>query len=246
MRKGSSRGHVVALNSKTGEEVWHQVRETDGIRENVHSYASPLIVRDGDTECLITHGADYVIGHSLSDGSELWRCGGLNPKGKTYVQTLRFVSSPAFADGMLVVPTAKKGGVLALKTGLEGDVTDDDEAKHWTLPKGTPDVATPLIYDGYVYLLDVKGILSIRNAETGVSVYRDRVLADLHRSTPVAAEGRIYMSGRKGTVVVIEAGESGKILAENELGEQITASPAIAGNRIYIRTWNSLYCFATE
>ena len=246
MRKGTSRGHVVSLDGTTGEELWHHIRETDGVRENVHSYASPLIVREGDVEYLVSHGADYVIGHSLDDGSELWRCGGLNPHGPAYVNTLRFVASPTFANGMLVVPSAKKNGVIALKPDLTGDVTDDKNVKFWTLPKGTPDVACPLIHDGYVYLADVSGILNIHNAETGKKCFRDRMFADRHRSTPVYADGRIYIAGRKGTVVVLEPGESGKVLAENELGEEITASPAIAGSRIYVRTWDTLYCFSKE
>lgn len=244
--KAPSRGHVVALNGETGEELWHHIRKTDGVQENVHSYASPIIIHDEDNECLVTHGADYVIGHSFEDGSELWRCGGLNPQGPAYVNTLRFVASPTFADGMLVVPSAKKNGVIALKPSLSGDVTGDAEAKFWTLAKGTPDVASPLIHDGYVYLADVSGIMNIHNAETGEKVFRDRMFADRHRSTPVFADGRIYITGRKGTVVVLEPGDSGKVLAENELGEEITASPTIAGNKIYIRTWESLYCFSSE
>ena len=246
MKKGTSRGHVVALDGATGEELWHHLRKTDGVRENVHSYASPLIVRDGDAEYLISHGADYVIGHSLADGSELWRCGGLNPKGDIYVNTLRFVASPTFANGMLVVPTAKKNGVIALKTDLAGDVTNNAEAKFWSMPKGTPDVACPLVHDGYVYLADVSGIMNIHNVETGERCFRDRMFADRHRSTPVFADGRIYITGRKGTVIVLEPGESGKVLAENELGEETTASPAVAGSRIYIRTWETLYCFSKE
>ena len=42
MRKGTSRGHVVSLDGTTGEELWHHIRETDGVRENVHSYACLL------------------------------------------------------------------------------------------------------------------------------------------------------------------------------------------------------------
>ena len=246
MEKGTSRGHVAALDGATGEELWHFFRKTDGVRENVHSYASPLIVREGDTEYLVSHGADFAIGHSLADGSELWRCGGLNPKGDNYVNTLRFVASPTFADGMLVVPSAKKNGVIVLKPDLEGDVTDNEEAKFWAIPQGTPDVACPLVHDGFVYLADVSGIMNIHDAETGERIFRDRMFADRHRSTPVLADGRIYIAGRKGTVVVLEPGKAGTVLAENELGEEITASPAVAGSRIYIRTWETLYCFSKE
>ena len=68
---------VVALNNKTGKEVWKHTRQTDARSENLHSYASPVIYRNGKTEQLLTHGADYIVAHSLTDGSEIWRCGGL-------------------------------------------------------------------------------------------------------------------------------------------------------------------------
>ncbi len=73
--KTTSVGQVIALDAKTGNEIWVHLRKTDAVSENTHSYASPTIYRDGKHEFLITHGADYVIGHSLKDGSEIWRCG---------------------------------------------------------------------------------------------------------------------------------------------------------------------------
>jgi len=57
---------------------------------------------------LITHGADYVIGHSLEDGKELWRCGGFNVHGDSYNPTLRLGSSPVCGEGIIVVPTLSR------------------------------------------------------------------------------------------------------------------------------------------
>lgn len=240
---GTSKGHVVAIDASTGKELWHHVRETDGIAENRHSYASPVLVRDEGVEYLVTHGGDYVIGHSLKDGSELWRCGGLNGKGDRYNKYLRFVASPTYIDGKLLVPSAKNGPVICLKTALQGDVTDDASRRHWTLDRGTPDVACPVLYDGLVYLARENGAMLCIDGETGERAYQKRMFDDRHRSTPVVADGKIYVTGRKGSVVVLEPGREGKVLAENELGEEITASPAIVNGRILIRTWKALYCF---
>jgi len=103
-----SRGIVACIDAATGEGIWKHIRATDGVQENKHSYASPVMYDDGENKFLLTHGADYVIAHDISDGSELWRCGDLNVK-SNYDNTLRFVSSPACADGIIVVPTAKRG-----------------------------------------------------------------------------------------------------------------------------------------
>ncbi len=241
--KTTSVGHVVALDAKTGDEVWHQERLTDAVSENTHSYASPIIYRDDDREFLVTHGADYVIGHSLKDGLEIWRVGGINIKGDSYNPYLRFVASPSSADGIIVVPTAKSGAVLALKADMSGDVSGQEDAIHWRLPKGTPDVASPVVYQGLVYLAHEKGILKCLDADTGEIVYQERLFASKHRSTPVAADGKIFIAGRDGTIHVVEAGKEFKKLSTLKLDEETTASPAIANGKVYIRTFDALYSF---
>ena len=245
-RKTTSVGQVIALDAKSGKQIWLHLRKTDGVAENKHSYASPTIYRDSDREFLVTHGADYVIGHSLADGSELWRCGGFNPKGGSYNPYLRLVASPSCGEGIIVVPTAKRGPVLGLKVDVEGNVTGNKESLHWKIDKGTPDVSTPVIHDGLVYLAGEKGDLSIVDAETGDVVLRKRLYADKQRATPVVADGKVFIADRKGTVYVLEAGREGKVLSKNELGEETTASPAIANGRVYIRTFDALYAFGEK
>ena len=61
--------------------------------QNVYS-ASPVLYRDDKQEFIIVHAADYISGHRLTDGSEIWRCGGLNSKA-CYNPSLRFVATPA-------------------------------------------------------------------------------------------------------------------------------------------------------
>lgn len=242
----TSVGQVIALDAKTGNQIWLHLRKTDGVAENKHSYASPTIYRDNNREFLITHGADYVIGHSLDDGSEMWRCGGFNPKGPNYNRFLRLVASPGCGDGIIVAPTAKRGAVLGLKVDIEGDVTSNQDAYHWKMKQGTPDVSTPLIYEGLVYLAGEKGDLSCVDAESGQQYYRERLSADKQRATPVAADGKIYLAGRRGTVYVVRAGKEFEVLAKNELGEEMTASPAISNGRIFIRTFDALYAFGKK
>ena len=241
-RDTTSQGIVAAIDAATGEEIWRHQRTTQATMENKHSYASPVIVRDGDWECLVTHGGDYAVGHSLADGSELWRCGDLNAP-ENYNPFLRFVSSPVFSEGMLVVPSAKNGPVLSLKTGLSGDVTDDSSSRHWKLPAGTPDVATPVVFNGLVFLARENGALICVDGKSGEPLLEQRMFADRHRSTPVVADGKLYIAGRDGTIHVVTADRECRVLAENRLDEQTLASPAIADGKIYIRTFEALYCF---
>ena len=237
----SGGAHVIALDSATGEEVWHVTRRSDATAECEHSYASPVIAGSGDDAYLITHGCDYVIAYGLTDGKELWRRGGFNPKGD-YNPTLRFVASPAVADGMVVVPSAKNGPVRAVSIDAEGGV-GAEEGNLWVRERGTPDVPSPLIAGGVVYLCRENGVLVALDAATGQELYEERVHSQRHRASPVLADGRIYLTARDGTVSVVKAGRTFELLAKNPLGEEIAASPAVVGHRIYIRTFESLMAF---
>ncbi|HVX14050.1 MAG TPA: PQQ-binding-like beta-propeller repeat protein [Pirellulales bacterium] len=231
---------VVALDKETGKEVWKQTRQSDARDECEHSYASPVIYRDNEHEFLLTHGCDYVVAHSLEDGHELWRCGGLNPKGK-YNNTLRFVASPVVAPGLIVVPSAKDGPVLGLRPDSRGDISNSPKGHRWVRPKNTPDVPSPLVVDGLVYLCRENGVLICMDADSGKELYSERAFSDRYRASPVYADGKIYLTARGGMVTVVKAGPDFEILASNDIQEPISSSPAISGGRIYLRSFEALY-----
>jgi outer membrane protein assembly factor BamB len=231
---------VLALDKATGKEIWKQSRITDGFFENEHSYASPVLYDDGKVRLLLTHGDDYIVAHRLDTGAEVWRCGGINPK-DNYNQTLRLVASPAIEDGIVVVPSAKRGPVIALRGEGSGDITGSKEFQLWRRPRGTPDIPSPLIHDGLVYLDGETGILTVVDAKDGKELYQKHTVDVRHRASPVYADGKVYLTSHEGDVTVIQAGREFKLLETNELGETISASPAISNGRIYFRTYDALW-----
>lgn len=235
---------VFALDAATGKEIWKVDRPSDAHSENEHSYASPILYDDGQRRFLLTHGADFVVAHDLKDGSELWRCGELNKK-SNYDRTLRFVASPAAAKGIIVVPSAKKGPIIALKPNGTGDVTQDEAAYWWTSPR-TPDVPSPLIVDDLVYLCMENGDLAILRAKTGEQLDYQRTNRQRHRASPIYADGHIYLTARDGTTTVVKASEKVEVvsenkLAEDDLAEAMSASPAISNGTIYLRSFKHLW-----
>jgi len=234
---------IVALDKLTGEELWKQDRTSDARKECEHSYASPTLYRDQQREFLISHGADYTIAHDLQDGHEIWRVGDLNPPGN-YDPTLRFVASPVAVVGLIVIPTAKRGPVVAVGPDGRGNITGSEQVL-WTYDK-TPDVPSPLVHDGLVYLCSQNGNLTVLDAKSGQEYYEERTERDRHRASPVYAAGRIYLTSRGGIVTVCKAGREFEILAQNEMGEPISASPVIAGGRIYLRTFDALYAIGKK
>jgi len=231
---------VVCLDAATADEIWQQPRITGAAKENEHSYASPMLYRDSEREFLITHGGDYVMAHSLKDGSEIWRCC-LNPQGASYHPTLRFVASPLATPGMIVVPSAKGKEVLCLRPDIKGDVSDNKSALHWKREAGTPDVPSPLYHDGLVYLCRENGNLVCVDAKTGEEFYEERTTRDRHRASPLYADGKVYLTARNGVITVVKPGKKFEILSQNDMGEAISASPAVSNGRIYLRTFEALY-----
>jgi len=229
---------VVALKKLSGEQIWKVGRPSEAHSENEHSYASPTIYRDSKHAYFLTHGADYIVAHDLDTGEEIWRCGGLHPP--KYDPTLRFVASPATGDGIIVVPSAKRGVLLALKPGGKGDITDDESQRLWRY-ETTPDVPSPLILGDIVYLCRQNGNLIALDRESGEEFYESRTHADRHRASPVFADGKIFLTARDGTVSVCKPGPKFELISQNELGEPQSASPAISNGRIYLRTFDALY-----
>jgi outer membrane protein assembly factor BamB len=137
---------------------------------------------------------------------------------------------------LIVVPTAKGGAVVALDPRAKGKIDRQNTAhQKWRINSGTPDVASPLLYDGIVYLSDSGGALTAVDAATGAVLYKERPDKDNHFASPVAGDGKIYLSGRNGTVSVVAAGKTFKVLSVNKLGDPLDASPAISGGRLYLR-----------
>ena len=236
---------VVALEKTTGKEVWKQKRPSEAYAENEHSYASPVIYKDGDRSFLLTHGADYVIAHDLDDGREIWRSGGLNPKDR-YNPTLRLVASPVAVPGLIVVPSAKNGPVLAIRPDAKGNITENKEFRIWTRAQNTPDVPSPLVHDGLVYLCRENGNLLLLDARTGEEIFEKATTRDRHRASPVYADGHVYLTARNGATTVVKAGRDFEVVSVNKLDESTAASPAFSNGRVYMRTYDALYAIGPK
>jgi outer membrane protein assembly factor BamB len=107
-------------------------------------------------------------------------------------------------------------------------------------------VASPLFYEGRIYLIKDGGLLSSFDARTGQPYYlQERLEAGgNYYSSPVAADGRIYLASLAGKLTVVKAGgDKPEILHQSDFADRILATPAIVGDRLYLRTKTKLYAF---
>jgi outer membrane protein assembly factor BamB len=115
----------------------------------------------------------------------------------------------------------------------------------WRLERNSPDVPSPLVVNGLVYLCRETGVLMCLDAKTGKQLYSQRTHTERHRASPVYGDGKVYLTARDGVVTVIKVGPTYNVLATNHLEDHFTASPAISNGRIYLRGFDSLYAIGT-
>lgn len=240
-------GKVIKLNKRNGAELWAVDRPTNAEDECKHSYASPILYDDGQHRFLLTHGGDCTAAFSLETGREVGRLSQLNgpsPLNKgQYDNTFRFIATPSGGDGLIVIPTAKGGPLVAVnvRDDIKGDVNQHPDAIRWTY-RQTPDVSIPLILDGLVYCLMKNGQVFVLDADDGRELNLKRIHAAEHRASPVYADGHIYLCARDGVCTVLKAGPDLEVVAENSVGDEpITASPVISNGTLYLRSFDALY-----
>ncbi len=240
---------VIALDKATGKELWKHERSTDAEGECLHAYTSVVPFRNADNApaALLVHGADYLTAHDFADGRELWRSETVNPK-DNYNSFFRLVASPVSAEGLVVVPTAKRGPVFGLRPGKAPTSTArQDVARVWKLDAGTPDVPSPILADGLVYLAGENGRLTVLDATTGETIYAERVHQGPHRGSPVLADGKLYLTAADGTVSVVRAGRRFELLAKNKIDAgRLAATPAVSQGTIYLRTAKALFAIGAK
>lgn len=137
-----------------------------------------------------------------------------------------------------------RNSLLAIKHGGRGDLTESKNIL-WRMQKFLPNVPSPLLYEGVLYLVKDGGIVTTLNPKTGEILKQGRLTGALetYYSSPVGGAGRVIMTSQRGKVSVLKAGEQWEILYQVDMEDDVFATPALVDNKIYFRTRNSLYCF---
>jgi len=225
---GSDDPYVLALDARTGKEVWRTPRPVDAPRK--FSFATPTVIDSPDGPIVIAPGSDSVQALDPASGETRWwvRYDGYS-----------VVPKPVVSEGRILVATGfGPTKLLAIRPGGSGEVT----ASHvdWEVGKGIPKTPSVLAHDGLVYLVSDDGIALCIDAKTGENVWRSR-LGGNYSASPILVGDKLYFSSEEGVTTVIRAGREFEKLASNDLEEATLASPAAAENALFIRTAAALY-----
>ena len=224
---GSDVAFVIALDKHTGKTKWKTNR---GLPAD-QAYTTPIVIRVGDRDQLISVGAFRARAYDPLTGKEIWRV--------RYDEGFSNVPRPVFAHGLVFITTGfQQPELLAVRPDGTGDVTKTHIA--WTLKRGAPLTPSPLVVGDELYLVNDGGIASCIDARTGTMVWQQR-LGGSYSASPVFADGRIYFLAEQGVTTVIAPGKDFRRLATNALDGGLLASMAISGGSLFLRTDSHLY-----
>jgi outer membrane protein assembly factor BamB len=232
VQKGS---YIAAWDVATGKPLWKTARA-----DEISTWGTPTIARTADgRDELVTNGTK-IRGYDPATGKLLWTLG---PNSEITIGT------PVVGNGLVYVtggyPPVRP--IYAIRPGATGDISlpkgqDTSQAIAWSnMTEGTY-IPTPLVYDGYLFTLNVNGIVTAYNPQTGQRAFRGRVgVGGAFSASPVGADGRLYIASEDGEVYVIAAASGLAQVAKNDMREVIMATPAISDGLIVIRTIGHLY-----
>ena len=227
---GSDAAFVIALDKHTGKTKWKTNRGYPADQ----AYTTPLVIRAGDQDQLISVGAFRARAYEPLTGKEIWRV--------RYDEGFSNVPRPVFAHGLVFITTGfQQPELLAVRPDGKGDVTKTHIA--WSLKRGAPLTPSPIVVGDELYIVNDGGIASCIDARTGAVIWQSR-LGGTYSASPVHADGRLYFPAEQGVTTVIAPGREARRLATNKLDGSLLASMAVARGSIFLRTDSHLYRIA--
>jgi outer membrane protein assembly factor BamB len=239
VRRGSC-AFLVALDKKTGDELWRLERDEKS------NWSTPYIWKNKQRTELVVAGGTKLQSHNPENGKLLWEMDAAGRSSLTPVgdQELLYADSGDRRTG-------HRGPIVAVRVGASGDISPKEgetsnEYVAWSASRRTPRVASPLLYEGCLYVLEQRrGEITCYDAKTGEEHYAERVEgASGFSSSPWASDGKIFCLDETELTVVLKADPEFEILTTNKLDDTFWSSVAVAGEKLLLRGVNHLYCIA--
>jgi outer membrane protein assembly factor BamB len=228
---------MVALNKKTGEQIWRVEREQGT------NWATPYIWETGSRTEIVTPGTKKTRSYDLN-GKTLWEFSGMSSIS---------IPTPFSRHGLVYIASGYVGDqlrpVYAIKPGASGDISlkageTSNNFIAWYQPQAGPYNPSPIVYGDYYYTLYDRGFFTCHDAKTGSEIYPKARIdpgVNAFTSSPWAYNGKIFCLSEDGDTFVIQAGKEYKLVGKNPLDEMCMATPAIVRGSLIIRTASKLY-----
>ncbi len=231
---------LLAIDPATGKDLWRHVREANAVGESYESYVTPVPFSTEPGAPILLMGGNALTAHDPQDGRELWRC----TYNERQIGNWRVIPTPV-GDGRRVYFALPRGSSFAAVTP-GGPSEPVSERAAWAMVRNAPDVCSPLLYAGRLYVLDGdRRTLTCLDPATGDQVWQGTFEGNtVMRASPTGADGKVYCMDERGNVFVVAAADEFKVLARIDMGGGTPArsSVVVAGGRLYVRTASALHC----
>jgi len=246
---GPNESYLLAMDPKSGKDLWRQVRPAEAREESLEAFTSPVpYVHAGRPELLVT-GGDCISGHDPATGRELWRWATWNP---TKIPHWRLVPSPVAGDGVVLACAPKGSPIYAFKLGQNGVLSETGYAWKSAERELSSDVSTPLFYQGKFFVVnsDRRMLLCVEPA-TGKVLWQGELPGRIkYETSPTAGDGKIYTMNMAGDVAVLGAGDKFEVLHTAAMGDEgdrdVRSTLSIAHGQVFIRTFKRLHAVAPQ
>ncbi len=239
--EGTDVQYIAALEKTTGKTVWKRERPREFYEDIApvyrKAYTTPIVVSVNGRDQLISNGAQMCFAYDAMTGAPVWSV--WYGHDSTVGMPLAYGGLVFFNSGWIFQEnTPNFVRFFAVDPGGSGDVSKTHV--RWELAEDVPQITTPVIVDGKIYMVHERGALTCVDAMTGKIIWKDKLKGQFNAS-PVYAGGHIYIPEVRGTVYVIEPGDQFRLVSENKLEGTIKATPAYVNGNILVRTEDFLY-----
>jgi outer membrane protein assembly factor BamB len=229
------REFLVAVNKKTGREVWRYESPTPATNDIHVSWSTPLITEWNGRSELISALRGQLAGHDPKTGKVRWQATNFGIQAKT---------SPVAGEGAVVISGDLKSAEIAVRLGGSGDVSTTHLLWRKEPPKRR--IGTGVIHNGHYFGAQTPGLADCIELTTGRVVWEERLRGSGANnavwSSPVLSDGKLYIVNQNGDVFVLRAGDKFEIIAMSSLGERSNSSVVPADGELFIRTHQALWC----
>ena len=239
--EGTDVQYIAALNKKTGNTIWKTERPVEFYSDIPpvyrKAYTTPIVVEVNGRDLLISNGAQMCIAYDARTGEPVWSV--WYGHDSTVGMPLSYGGLVFFNSGWIFQKdTPNFVRFFAVDPGGSGDITKTHV--RWEMSVDVPQITTPVIVDGRIYMVHERGAITCLDALTGKLIWKDKLKGQFNAS-PVYAGGHLYIPEVRGTVYVIKPGDRFHLVSENRLETTIKATPAFVNGNILVRTENFLY-----
>jgi outer membrane protein assembly factor BamB len=211
---------LIGFDIKTGEQKWETMREGRAV------WSSPVLAYFSGKPQVIINGNPKVSSYDPVTGSELWA-----------VECMSGDVAPSVAVNSSMTYAVTDYAMLAAITPGTG------ASIKWSDNTYTPDVASPVANDDFLFLATGNGDVVCYNAQKGDTLWTHYFMDQFYAS-PVIAGEEVYLLDRSGVMHIVKAGSAFKLVSEAALGEGTDCTPSFSDKKIFIRTKKNLYCIS--